>query len=304
MKTLAIIICALNEQENISNVLDDILKQKTSDTVVLNKIIVVSDGSTDKTNTILQEYSKKYQFIHLLLKPQRSWKADSFNQWKLLSGEDYLISIDADVRIVWDRLFLDMEESLRDWVWLIWGNPIPAKSNTSIASLASLWSYYIVNEIKKRILDWNNFYSAHGRLLVLERDLYQKINLANMPWTDQFMFFSCMKNNQEFLYNSKLQVRYLVPADAKDYFKQNIRFANAWNLMKTQFWEEFVASHTKISVSVTLLSILSTSIKHPLCFVCWAIMFLIWKRKTFQQRASSHQITSVWEVSTSTKSKI
>ena len=62
MYKVSIIVPAFNEEENISNALDDII----SSFVRLNikgEIIVVNDGSTDKTENIVKKFISNYNFI-------------------------------------------------------------------------------------------------------------------------------------------------------------------------------------------------------------------------------------------------
>jgi glycosyltransferase involved in cell wall biosynthesis len=49
-------ICAYNEEKNIRLLLESILRQKTGH-IIVEEIIVISDGSTDKTNAILEDFS-------------------------------------------------------------------------------------------------------------------------------------------------------------------------------------------------------------------------------------------------------
>jgi len=51
-------ICAYNEEANISNLLTALLNQKTK-LIEISNIVVVSSGSTDKTNDITKEFIKK-----------------------------------------------------------------------------------------------------------------------------------------------------------------------------------------------------------------------------------------------------
>ena len=64
MYKVSIIVPAFNEEENISNALDDII----SSFVRLNikgEIIVVNDGSTDKTENIVKKFISNYNFIKI-----------------------------------------------------------------------------------------------------------------------------------------------------------------------------------------------------------------------------------------------
>jgi glycosyltransferase involved in cell wall biosynthesis len=57
-----IIIPAHNEQDSIGLTLDSLVHQ----TLLPKKVIVVNDNSTDETQDIVESYSSKHQFIHLI----------------------------------------------------------------------------------------------------------------------------------------------------------------------------------------------------------------------------------------------
>jgi glycosyltransferase involved in cell wall biosynthesis len=57
-----IIIPAHNEQDSIGLTLDSLVHQ----TLLPKKVIVVNDNSTDETQDIVESYSSKYHFIHLI----------------------------------------------------------------------------------------------------------------------------------------------------------------------------------------------------------------------------------------------
>ncbi len=67
-----------NEEKNISNILDALLKQKLN-RIEISEIIVVSSGSTDKTNSIVKSFSEKNRRIKLLIQKTRQGKASAIN---------------------------------------------------------------------------------------------------------------------------------------------------------------------------------------------------------------------------------
>jgi len=58
-------IPAYNEEKNIGNLLNDILNQKLEHNI-LEKILVISDNSTDKTDEIVSSFMKRYDNIQLI----------------------------------------------------------------------------------------------------------------------------------------------------------------------------------------------------------------------------------------------
>lgn len=90
MKKLTCIIPAFNEEKQIANVLDAVLDLKQ--TLPL-EIIVVDDGSTDQTATLL----KNYKNIHVITNRPNLGKSYSIAKALEVSKGDYILLLDADL---------------------------------------------------------------------------------------------------------------------------------------------------------------------------------------------------------------
>ena len=94
MKTF-IVIPTYNEKENISNLIDEILKLSIKDL----HIVVVDDFSPDETWKIVEDISKKEKNIHLLLRKTKRGRGyagkDGFI-YCLKNKADIIIEMDAD----------------------------------------------------------------------------------------------------------------------------------------------------------------------------------------------------------------
>lgn len=96
--TLTIGIPAFNEEQNIQTLLETIMRQK-QDTFNLEKILVYSDASSDKTNQLVEEYEKKYSQIELIKGKEQKGKYSRMNELFALSKTDILIILDADIAL-------------------------------------------------------------------------------------------------------------------------------------------------------------------------------------------------------------
>lgn len=94
LKTVSFGIPAFNEEANIKKLIKDILNQKQTN-FTIDRIIVVSDGSTDKT--IEEVQSIKNKRITLINHTDRTGKTVRQNEILKLSDADYLIFCDADI---------------------------------------------------------------------------------------------------------------------------------------------------------------------------------------------------------------
>ena len=89
-------VMAHNEENNISIVLNTLLLQRLK-TVEIDEIIVISSGSTDNTNTIVQSLSEKNDKIKLFTQKERRGKSSAINLFLLKAKNDILVLVSADV---------------------------------------------------------------------------------------------------------------------------------------------------------------------------------------------------------------
>lgn len=91
-KILTIAICAYNMEKYICNCLDSCLINSIEDIEVL----VLNDGSTDRTAEIVKEYQNKYpESIFLINKPNGGW-GSNLNMAVTIATGKYFKNLDAD----------------------------------------------------------------------------------------------------------------------------------------------------------------------------------------------------------------
>ncbi len=93
MLSYVLVTAARNEEDHIGNLIRCVATQ----TILPLKWVIVSDGSTDRTETIINEFAKKYKWIELVSRPphvQRDFasKVQSFNE-----GYERVKSLDFDI---------------------------------------------------------------------------------------------------------------------------------------------------------------------------------------------------------------
>lgn len=80
MHSISVGIMAYNEEGNIGRLLDALLAQKMRHGI-LQEIVVVSSGCTDRTEDIVKEYVRKDPRIRLLVQKNREGKASAINYY-------------------------------------------------------------------------------------------------------------------------------------------------------------------------------------------------------------------------------
>lgn len=115
-----LITAAKNEELYIGNTIQSVLDQ----TIKPEKWVIVSDGSTDRTNNIIEEFISRSSFIELIALPPKnernfSSKVNALNQaLKKLEGIDFnfIGNLDADVTLdksYYENVFSEFEANPR-----------------------------------------------------------------------------------------------------------------------------------------------------------------------------------------------
>ncbi len=166
---ISVVIPCYNEERNIMKCLNSVFASNYDKKKI--EVIVVDDGSTDNTVTLLKKHSKKIRIIA----GKHQGKSVSLNLGCKKAKHDYILTIDADVildknairRIV--RPFKDKN------VGAVNGSSLIRNSNTVLTWFQKL-EYLLNNHIRKSFSDvFNNSVWFFGAFACYRKSLLQKI---------------------------------------------------------------------------------------------------------------------------------
>jgi len=174
---ISVLVPARNEEANIANCLESLIKQDYAN----YEIIIIDDNSIDKTYEIAMDYAKKYPNIKVIKCPEKpeGWLGKSYALHfgvKEASG-DYFAFIDADVTLssqILSKAFWFLNEKKADMISLLptlinktfWEHVVqPVMGYMIVLS----YPHYLVNNPKSsRVV-------ANGQFLLFKREAYFKI---------------------------------------------------------------------------------------------------------------------------------
>lgn len=150
---ISIGVCAYNEEKNIRQLLNSIAGQKT-ESVAIKEIIVVSDGSTDKTDEIIKNFSweGKTRFIRLR---ERTGKYAAVNEFIKNAISSVFVLASADIML--DRSAIEhlCEPFVSDQkVGMTGAHPIPVNQKDSFLGYVVNLQWYLHHKLA---LVWPKF---------------------------------------------------------------------------------------------------------------------------------------------------
>jgi cellulose synthase/poly-beta-1,6-N-acetylglucosamine synthase-like glycosyltransferase len=143
MISVSIGICAYNEEKNIGRLLEALLNQRT-EKIKIKEIIVVSSGSTDRTDEIVREFSDKDKRIRLITQPRREGKASAVNEFIKNASGDVCVLESADTIPLKDTIEKLCLPFYDEKVGMTGGRPIPVNDRSTFMGFVGhlLWDLH------------------------------------------------------------------------------------------------------------------------------------------------------------------
>lgn len=143
MTNVSLGIMAYNEEANIGRLLKAVLKQKIEH-ALLNEVIVVVSGSTDKTEEITRIFGKKDNRVKIIVQQEREGKASAINLFLAEAKGEILILESADTlpaEGAFNKLIIPFE-NIR--IGMTGAHPIPVNSKNNFVGFAVhlMWSLH------------------------------------------------------------------------------------------------------------------------------------------------------------------
>ena len=143
-------VFAYNEEKNIGNLLAALLKQRT-DKVHIDEIFVISSGSIDKTDSIVEEYSQKDERVILKKQEQRLGKASAINEFLKIAKNCILVIESGDTipeKFTIECLCYPFRDNM---VGMVGAHPIPVNNENTFMGYTThlLWNLHHLLALKK-----------------------------------------------------------------------------------------------------------------------------------------------------------
>jgi len=298
--TVTIGIPAYNEEANIGKLLKILLKQKQLN-YKLMKIIVVSDGSIDKTDKIVCSINNPK--IRLFKNKRRIGQPDTQNVITKKVDTDLLILINADV-LPKGNLFI--EKLIHPFLY---DNNIGiVGADTSSAHRKSYFESIVIQgrKFKKNVyLKINNgssVYLCHGRGRAFSKELYKNIRWVDDCPEDAFSYFYCLTRGLKFIYSKEAVVLFRSPTNVEGHKKQSDRFYVGKKNLEKYFDTKLIKKEYYLPKTLIISEFMKETFKYPLkMFAYFSVIVYLGISRIFTRLSINKTNYSLWNVTLSSK---
>ena len=140
---ISCIVCAYNEEKNIGVLLQQIVTQ----TIKISQVLVVSSGSIDRTNEIVDSIAEGYGQIKLITQPKRLGKVSAVNLGLGRATGQIVILCSADVQLEKDTFERLVAGFSNEKIGMIGAHPIPTNNPKTFVGFCSKLVWTLHHEI-------------------------------------------------------------------------------------------------------------------------------------------------------------
>src|SRR5882672_6698081 len=203
--TVTIGIPVYNEEKNIGLLIKEIFKQKQNN-FALDKVVIISDACTDKTETIVKSFT--YSKLKLIKNKKRVGQSFAQNQIMKSTFSDILVLLESDT----------LPEG-QNYIVLVQGNEKPKKAKSFIGKMIAMQFNIYHDEIIKQsnLRTW--FASGRGGR-ALQKSLYKDFHwLKDVP-EDVYLHLFCKNKGHLTEFSTDAVCRYKSPETYRDIKKE------------------------------------------------------------------------------------
>ena len=255
-------ISAYNEEANIKNLLDSILSQK-QDNFILEEIIVISDGSTDRTTDLVMSMNNSK--IKLIINKLRIGKSQEQNRIFSEAKGDIIVMLDADVVLKSNNVLQEFIKPIASdsQVGLVSMKTEPLPANNFFQKVIN-FSVMVKTEIFESINQADNIFLCHGMGRAFSKSFAREIEWPGMFSEDAYSYLLCKLKGFKFVYNRDGVLLFRAPGNLQDHKRQSDRFKGGVDEISKYLPRKFVLENYRIPFGLMFKHALISFFEHPI----------------------------------------
>lgn len=292
--TVTVGTSAYNEESNIQMMLTSVCSQR-EETIRIEKIIVISDGSTD--GTVQAAKSVRDNRIMIVDDEKRLGQPSRIGQLLSMFSTDVFVLVDADMVLKDTQVIESIVGSIRKnkQVGLVTGEAEAVPARTFIEKAVNNFLYarrMIFPEFR------NTAYAAHA-FLAYSKTFGKVLRLPQHALnSDAFSYFSCIKQGFNVAHASNAIALYRSPQSVKDVLNQSVRHIKGGQQLNEFFDSALVRKEFHVPLGTQIKIMLWQFSHDPLGY---GALKMIQMHSAIRSKWSKKNLEVKWQAITSSK---
>lgn len=291
---VSVLIPAHNEER----VIDNALKAATAIDYPDYEVVVVDDGSTDDTRSIVESYVRQGQ-VRLISKPQNEGKAMALNDALPCLNGDIVFIMDADAEPEPDILRHMLPHFEHARVAAVTGNPRVKNVDSFLARLQLIEFSSIVSLLRRSQRIWGRIMTVSGVVAAFRKSALLDVGgfSPEMPTEDIELTRKLQRRFWDIRYEPRALVWMTVPSTLSGLMHQRRRWSRG--LMQVLHKHRDVMLHWRYRRMWPIFIESSLSILWSVCFVSLSALWLVSYAAGYPP-VGAHPIPNLWGMTIAT----
>ena len=289
-------IPAYNEAANIGRLLDQLLAQR-QDGFTLERIVVVSDGSSDDTCRVVERVNDPR--VTLVAETARAGQAARQSQMRALCRTDVLVCLDADISLPHPDVLRGLVGPvIADGADLV-SCRLDAAPPRGFVEKVLASGLDLRNTVAETYRRGDNIYTCHGTARALSRrmcKLYASTGYGNGVGEDAYSYLFAKRHGLTYRYTCDASVQVKLPSRLSDHWLQSARFQQNAAEMRLHFPASAVRAQVLVPPRLCLRGLWAELRKSP-----YVLAYLVLLGFTILTTSKKPSRVTAWKVATSTK---
>jgi cellulose synthase/poly-beta-1,6-N-acetylglucosamine synthase-like glycosyltransferase len=218
--SVAIGICAYNEEKNIGPLLHSILLQKIAGPF---EIVIVSDGSIDSTNSIVKEIADLNPLVRLIRHPFRKGRSEAIDTLLRESSGEIVVIVSADTQLCDGSIQQIIDAFGEPTVGMCWARLVPLNDHHQLIDRVGNLSFRLHHRLSARLSSEGGIRHATGDIVAI-----RKAAVTNRPPgcinDDEFLAINAARMGFKVKYVPFCLCKTAMPTNVVDYVNQRRRW--------------------------------------------------------------------------------
>ncbi|MBI2009889.1 MAG: glycosyltransferase family 2 protein [Candidatus Chisholmbacteria bacterium] len=271
LPTVTIGIPAYNEEKNIRRLLSNLLRQK-EEGFVMQKIIVVDDGSTDRTYSLMQTMSDRRLVI--LKNNQRRGQGYSQNLIFEQAMSDVVVLLEADTLPVGVAYIGKLIAPLtkRGLIGLVQGNLRAGQSQTTIGKVLQTQAEIFLRwELKRKSNPALVISSGRGGR-AFSRAVYKRLRWPQHVLEDRYATLWCQRKGFSVVWQRSAICLFRPEQTLNDFIRARNKIVSGYSSLLKYFGQDAVAAMYTCPRQEMWLMAKEFAVAQPVYFLLYALM--------------------------------